>query len=410
MSSSPPQIVLTSSPDGPVTAYDTASGAILARFSSSRSPRNGLTLIGNSFIAASHVSPETGSGSIHLYNWWSLTASHNLPLSEPVAPLVASPDGLYLFAGGLSGKIYTLLIPSGELLRSYSAHNKPVSCLRVNEDGSLLISGGDDGTIAFVPIFQLVEAQNEQNPTRLMVRRFLAHDGAVTAIASSVGLCSNTIITTSLDCTYRFWRVADREHLIRTVRFPCAIMGVAVNQTHPELYAAGSDGSIYKESFKVRSKKDMNQSPELIRWPQKHDSMVVGLVMVNEGQTLVSAAEDGNVSIWDTETGQEILSLANIEMGSISHLVVANTGLGTQGVNGTKMRKGDDNVFGEEYGRFSVEELSRSLKEMVNLEDVLKLAERDRSRAIDMLESSIAMYERLLELILKEAKRGGSSC
>jgi len=55
--------------------------------SGSRSPCHGLFLAGKAYIDASHISSVTSSGSIHLYIWWSSTAFHHLPVSEPVAPL-----------------------------------------------------------------------------------------------------------------------------------------------------------------------------------------------------------------------------------------------------------------------------------------------------------------------------------
>ncbi|KAK6270216.1 hypothetical protein POUND7_007321 [Theobroma cacao] len=397
MSSSSHPIVLTSSPDGPITAFDSASGIPLCHFSGSRSPCHGLALVGSSFIAASHVSSETASGSIHLYNWWSSTALHNFPVPEPVAPLAASPDGLYLFAGGLSGCIYALSVPSGDILRSYSAHSKPVSCLRIGEDGSLLISGGDDGTISFVPIFQLVEASPDQDSRDLMMQGFVAHDGSVTEIAQ----CNSSIISCSMDCTIKFWGQLDGTNL-RTVTFPCAVMGVALDQMKTEFFAAGSDGFIYKGSLNVGSKKHVNRGREFITWPQKHDGGIVSLVMTSEGKNLVSASEDGQVYIWEIETGQVIMGLGN-DMGSISDMVVAN-GMG----QGLKVGKRANNSC-DEYGGLNGVELSRSLKDTLDLEDVLKVAAKDRTRAIDMLESAISMYERLLELILKEAKRGPGS-
>lgn len=141
MSSSFHDLILTSSPDGPITIYDASSGAVVTRFAASRSPRRGLTLVGKAFFAESHVSPVTASASIHLYNWWSSTAFHNLPVPEPIAPLIATPDGSHLFAGSLSGSIYALSVPSGDILRSLSAHEKSVSCFHISDDGSLLISG-----------------------------------------------------------------------------------------------------------------------------------------------------------------------------------------------------------------------------------------------------------------------------
>ncbi|XP_022751586.1 protein ROOT INITIATION DEFECTIVE 3-like [Durio zibethinus] len=400
MSSSHP-IVLTSSHDAPITAFDAASGDFISNFSGSRTPCHGLALVGNTFIAASHISPETASGSIHLYNWWSSTAMHNFLVPEPVASLAASPNGLYLFAAGLSGCIYALSVPSGDILRSYSAHNKPVSCLKISEDGSLLISGGDDGTIAFVPIFQIVEASPDESSSSLMMQRFVAHDDSVTAIVSCLVQCNSSIISCSMDCTVKFWRLLDRANL-RTVTFPCEVMRVALDQMKTEFFAAGSDGFIYKGSVNVGSKKLVNQGREFVRLPQKHEGGIVSLVTMNEQNNLVSASEDGMVYIWEIETGQVIMGLGN-DMGCISDMVVAN---GME--QGFKVGKRANNSC-DGYGGLHRAKLSRSLKDTLDLEDVLRVATKDRRRAIDMLESAISMYERLLELILKEAKRGPGS-
>ncbi|XVF79089.1 hypothetical protein PTKIN_Ptkin14bG0191300 [Pterospermum kingtungense] len=394
MSSSSVPIVLTSSPDGPITAFDSVSGVPLCHFSGSRSPSHGLALVGDSFIAASHISPETASGSIHLYNWWSSTALHNFLVPEPVAPLAASPDGLYLFAGGLSGCVYALSVPSGDILRSYSAHNKPVSCLKISEDGSLLMSGCDDGTIAFVPIFQIVDASPDNSSSSLMLQRIVAHDGSVTAIATFTSHCNSTIISCSMDCTIRFWELIGGTQM-RTATLPCAIMGVALDQMQTEFFAAGSDGYIYKGSINVGSKRHVNQGHEFTRWTQKHESAVVSLMMLNEQKNLASASEDGRVYIWEIETGQVIMGLGN-DMGSLSDMVVTNSTW-----QGLKTGRRDNR-----YGGLSVVELRRSLQGTLDLEDVIKVAAKDRTRAIDMLESAISMYERLLELILNEAKRG----
>ncbi|KAF5478507.1 hypothetical protein F2P56_005060 [Juglans regia] len=401
MSSSSHEIILTSSPDGPIIAYDASSGAILASFIGSRSPRQGLVLVGKTFIAASHISSATASGSIHLYNWWSSTAFHHLPLPEPVAPITATSDGLYLFAGGLSGSIHALSLPSGNLLKSLPAHEKPVSCLKISNDGSLLISGGDDGAVVVVPIFLLVEASKNENGGNIILHQFPAHADSVTDITLGVGLCNSTIISCSLDCTCKFWNLSRGTHL-RTVAFPCIIFGVALDPTESEFHAAGSDGSIYKGTLMVGSKRLVSQGGELVKWTQKHDGAVISLGITNEGRNLVSAAEDGSVWIRVIKTGEIIMALKN-EMGSISDMVVSkgriSYGKG-HGVGGTSAT--------DESGNRSLSgrELSFPMKQTLEMEEILTLVAKDRSRAIDMLESAIDMYEKLLELILKEAKEG----
>jgi pre-rRNA-processing protein IPI3 len=401
--SSSREIVLTSSPDGPITAYDIFSGTTLARFSGSRSPRHGLVLAGKAYIAASHISSATASGSIHLYNWWSSTAFHHLPVPEPVAPLAATPDGSFLFAGGVSGNVYALSIPSGNILKSFPAHTKPVSCLTISNDGSLLISGGDDGTILVVPIFQLVEQTTDGNCSDLMLHSFVAHDGPVTSI-TCIGFCHYTVISCSTDCTCKLWSLLDGTNL-RKITFPCAISRIALDPTGTEFYAAGADGSIYKGFLKVGSRKQVSRMLELAILADKHGGAIISVVMTNAGKNLVSAAEDGRVYLWEVERGLVIMVLGN-NMESISDLVVAS-GIGDARRQG--VRAGDN--MNKSVGGgivLSGKEFTRSIKDTVEIEDVLSVAAKDRSKAIDMLESAIGVYERLLELILKEAKGGTS--
>jgi pre-rRNA-processing protein IPI3 len=409
-SSSSPEIILTSSPDGPIVAYDASSGTTIAQFTGSRSPRRGLTVVGKTYVAASHISPTTASGSIHLYNWWSSSAFHNLPVPEPVAPLAATQGGLYLFAGGISGSVHSLSVPAGDVLKSLPAHNKPVTCLCVNDDESLLISGSDDGTIVVVPVFQLVGDSGYENAPDLILHKFAAHSDSVTAIVSGTGLCYSQIISCSTDSTCKFWSLLRGTHL-RTVVFPCTISGFALHPTEPEFYAAGSDGSVHKGSFMIESRKLASQGSELMMtWPQKHGGAVVSVVMVNGGRNLVSASEDGSVWVWEVGEGQVIMALGN-EMASISDLVSA-TGIRRRHSKGHGFEVGKSSSANEsgdcDLGRFSCEELIMSMpaRHIIEMEDVLKVAAQDRSRAIDMLESAIAMYKKLLELILKEAKKG----
>ncbi|GLT65279.1 hypothetical protein SLA2020_377180 [Shorea laevis] len=126
---------------------------------------------------------------------------------------------------------------------------------------------------------------------------------------------------------------------------------------------------------------------------------------VNEGRDVVSAAEDGSVWIREAATGHVIMALRN-ETESVSDVAVA-TGI-------SKGSTGIDELSGI-YGVVLVcaaaaaGELSFRVKETVEMGDVLSVTGDERSRAIEMLESAIKVYERLLELILKEAKEGGGN-
>ncbi|CAN0858393.1 Protein ROOT INITIATION DEFECTIVE 3 [Linum grandiflorum] len=400
MSPSSPDIILTSSPDGPITAYDSFSGAVVARFTGSRSPRHGLTLLGNTFIAATHISSSsTGSTALHLYNWWSSTALHRLLLPEPVAPLAAFPDcssaSSYIFAGGLSGNIHSLSIPSGNLLGSFSAHRgSPVSCLEISPDWSLLTSGGDDGTIAVFPIFQLLDDDNRpENTDDIIIRRFTAHEGPVTSIVRCMGVSQPTVASCSMDSTCKLWNLLEGTNL-RTVVFPCPISGMALDPSETDFYAAGTDGVVYRGGSRKRSGGQL-----VVALPGKHCAGIVSIALVDGGKRLVSAAEDGSVHVSDVEKGEVTMVMGNNTLESISEMVVAKGFAERRHNMGLTQSSSSSGLPGKQL-------CSRLGKETREREDELeKSVKDDRNNAIDMLESAIEVYEGLVDLILKEANR-----
>ncbi|OVA20120.1 WD40 repeat [Macleaya cordata] len=406
------EILLASSPETLITAYDASTGATLGHFTGSRSPRKGLALAGKKLIAASHISPDATSASIHLYNWWSSIAFHHLPVPEPVAPLAATPDGLYLFSGGLSGYIHALTLPSGDLLRSFPAHSKPVSCLTMNDDNSLLISGGDDGTISVFPILRVLDNSSIDNLSQFALYSFHGHGSSVTCITTGMGGCNSTIISCSSDCTCKFWSIATGSHM-RTVRFPCMIWSLAMDSTETNFYAGGSDGRLYVGVLKVKRRELISSDNEVVAWAPEHGGAVTAVVMANEGRNVVSASEDGSIRVWEVESGRMVRVLGHHERGgSISELVLAK-GI----INGRRCRRygngggggGSESEGGEMSLGFSGREIRKPVREVNEMEEMLSVVVKDRRRAIDRLEAAIGTYERLLGLILKEAKAGDTT-
>ncbi|XP_072974427.1 protein ROOT INITIATION DEFECTIVE 3-like [Typha angustifolia] len=393
MASSQTEIVLTSSPDRPITAHDPVSGAVLAQFFGTGIPRGGLTVAGNALIAASHVSPTT-AGSVRLYNWWSSAATHRVPTPEPVAPLVATPDGSHLFAGGLSGRIHVFSLPSGDLRCSFFAHGRAVSCLAVNGDGSLLLSGGDDGTVAVFPILSLLDVacmqdKDEDSWNHLALYQFKAHNSPVTCIASGTGGCNPAVVSSSLDGTCKLWSIANGSKL-RTITFPCAMWCVTMDSTSYNLYAGGSDGKLYVVPLKARGGRLKEKGGhEMVAWGAEHCGAVTSLAMLDGDRKAVSASEDGIVRIWDVKNG--LLDQAFASGGG--DLVVARW-------VGRVIRGGES---GNGAG-FSEREMGRKVSEMMKMDEWLHATREDRRRAIEMLETTLDTYRRMLLLLIREAE------
>ncbi|KAK7405358.1 hypothetical protein VNO78_06607 [Psophocarpus tetragonolobus] len=395
MSPSSIELILTSSPNGPIVVYEAATGSVMASFSGSRSPCRGLTMTGRRLIAASHVSSDTGAGSINIYNWFGSIPFHNFPMPEPVAPLIATLDGAFLFGGGISGSVFSLSSSSGDVIRSVAAHSKAVSSLHLTDDESLVISGSDDGTIAVVPTFKIVvraSLEEKMEMEDLILHKWKAHSDSVTALKSVMGM----LVSCSVDCTCKFWNLGDCGALIRTVAFPCAIFRVAFNSTMSRFYAAGANGLVYKGQVKVGRTYKVNT------WFKGQSGSIVSLDLVNEERNLVCATEDGCVWMWDVKSGEVTMVLGN-EMVSISDMIVVK-------VNGGLVTKGNNVAIGEGSGLFTSSrlcdgEIIKTLKQITELGEVNDVLLQDKKKAIDMLESAIEMYERLLKLILKEATK-----
>ncbi|WOH03044.1 hypothetical protein DCAR_0522435 [Daucus carota subsp. sativus] len=402
MASSFQEIVVTSSPEGPLNGYNSMSGAISLKFVGSRSPRNGLCLVGKKLMAVSHVSAETGLGSIHLYNWYCQTPFNTLAVPEPVAPLAATEDGSYLFAGGLSGRIHTLSLPSGDLIQSFPAHRRVVSCLKINDDESLMLSGSDDGTIAVIPLYNLVSSSKVRK-REMFLCRFVGHQGSITSITCGFGggnYC--TIMSTALDCTCKIWSLMHKTP-IRSIKYPCPMLTVVMDSNESEFYAAGLDGVIYKGALKASSRQAAQEARKIMPLKQKHYGPIVSIRILSNGQNLVTASEDGNVWVWDIQSEQVVRILGH-EMKDISSMVVAKL------FNDAESRVRAPKFTGG-GGGFSTKELQRPV-EVLELKERVNVVVNDRRRAVRNLESALGIYETLLKEIVKQArgdKRSDSS-
>ncbi|CAH1450009.1 unnamed protein product [Lactuca virosa] len=388
-----PEIVLTASPEGPFTAYDPYTGNVVGRFNDDRCPRNGICILGNDLFAASHVSPETRAGYLRIYYWWSTSCTQSVPLPEPVAPLVASVDGSYVFSGGISGQIYSVSVHSGDVIRSFPVHEKPVSCLAINCDGSLILSGSDDGTIAILPVFLLLDASFDTESRYSRFTRFTGHESPVTGLTTGVGRSGGFMISSSLDRTCKVWSLVNGIHL-QTVRFPNEVWCMVLDPSETELFAAGVDGMIYKRRLKVETRKKVAESGKTVVCGGMHGGGVVAMEMLSYGRILLTVSENGELCLWEVESGKMIRGFGE-KIGGVSGVVVAKGGGGFG-----KRWVGSGECGGYGGGK----ELGKAVKEVAEIEKVLKGAVEDRSRAISKLESAIEINDKMLKLMLREAK------
>uniref|UniRef100_A0A915Q5D2 Anaphase-promoting complex subunit 4 WD40 domain-containing protein n=1 Tax=Setaria digitata TaxID=48799 RepID=A0A915Q5D2_9BILA len=76
-------------------------------------------------------------------------------LPRPVRHLVVTPDGGILFAA-VNNQIYIWIVSTGELVTVVNAHYRTISGLVLSSDGSLLVTGAEDGSVCVFVIAELI--------------------------------------------------------------------------------------------------------------------------------------------------------------------------------------------------------------------------------------------------------------
>lgn len=196
-----------------------------------------------------------------------------------------------------------------------------------------------------------------------------------------------------------------QEKPLRTISFPCATLAVTMDPIESVFYVAGSDGHIYRGTL-------MKQGNQLMTWNVmnhhgRQRQIVTSMATISWGKTLITASEDGKVCSWDIKNGEFTTTVLDQQPGRITHLLIARKLLVAE-VDIARMNKNIVCCRKMEVG-FSEKELYRPIKGLMKIEEELSDAVKDRRRAIETLELAIAAYEKLLKLILKEAKSGSSN-
>eukprot|EP01018_Ginkgo_biloba_P003055 Gb_20347 [translate_table: standard] len=426
---------------GIITVWDLSTGLELTHFHGCASPRNALATIGYSYIAASQIhkpSPHSASSAGPICFWrWGNSQIHlkTFPM-EQIGPLACTNDGVYLMGGGVSGEIHVWELPTGKVVRSWNAHKKAVSVLTLIDDESLLISGGDDGHVNAWPLIRILDIAEGSNREMqvLSLYSWAAHTLPVTGIACGIGGCNSIIISCSLDCTLKIWSLALGTHF-RTLRLPTSIISVVVDPSERAFYAGGTDGRIYIGALQLFSRRNNGMNVDgIIGSLFDHSGPVTALSFSMDGVSLISASEDCTIRLWDTRS-DHVLRIFNHSRGPISSILVLppqpllqTSNSSYDGLMGKQLFKDSDGNFSDcNYSKATsalllpkLEKVTRSMdspccsmglirrpiKELEAMKANLVVVNKDRQRALDMLDKMIQAYRKFLDLCMSEAVAG----
>ena len=227
-----------------------------------------------------------------------------------------------LVAGCHSGSVIAWEVSSGRLLRTWQAHYRGVSALCLSPDGSLLLSGGEDGVVHVWPLIAALAPAAGGGAARAL-HSWSHHTMPVTCIATGArgsgggGLA----VTASMDGTLKLYSIAQGS-LLRTCAVGPAVSCIALDPTDAAVYAGCHDGSVRRVSLRpgpvggdgaqdgpAAAAGGDGEEPAAMKGCT-HKRFVSSLALDASGCLLASGSDDGVVHFFDTATMQSARRIA----------------------------------------------------------------------------------------------------
>ncbi|WP_327351896.1 NB-ARC domain-containing protein [Streptomyces sp. NBC_01304] len=204
-----------------------------------------------------------------------------------IVEAVAFADDRRLVTGSRDGRIRVWEVDTGRLVRTITAHTKPILAAAVIPGGYAVAAASADGTIS---LCNLTSGRR--------IRTFTGHRGAVTSLGVSGD--GTRLVSAGWDKTLRFWDVETGAMLATWDGRLDAITAVAVNTDGSVAVGALDNGHL------MIWHTDTDREPETVVNP----GGAIGAVAISEdGRSLVCGGADGTIRVWDVRTGELLQEL-----------------------------------------------------------------------------------------------------
>lgn len=210
-----------------------------------------------------------------------------------------STDEKYLFCAD-GEEVHVVDASSGTKLYTIKGDTETVTAVAPTPDGTRLFIASRSLLLHFWTLPSLTEgsgAEGESKPRATLLRQWKSKDSPV--LVADYDASGSYLATGSADGTVQVWDVAKgfSTHLFRSPT-PGLISSLRFGPSPVQawtLYSGSENGMIRAW--------DLKQSKCVMSF-EGHDSVVRGLALTQDGRTLVSAARDQMLMVWDTKTGK----------------------------------------------------------------------------------------------------------
>lgn len=184
---------------------------------------------------------EAGKPFIHFWQYGTpAQTSRRILCTGKPGPMTISPDGNFL-AVAVEEKINIWQAATGRIVTVInSAHYRPITALKFNDDGTYLISGAQDGMVHAWQFLVLVAGVSS-----VPCHTWSDHTLAVTGIYVGTGGRKATIFTVGQDRSLKIYSLITGG-LLLSVGFPLPLTCVVADPAESTVYVGGVDGSIYQ--------------------------------------------------------------------------------------------------------------------------------------------------------------------
>ncbi|VDK73049.1 unnamed protein product [Litomosoides sigmodontis] len=226
-------------------------------------------------------------------------------LPKSVRHLAVTPDGNVLFAA-VNNQIYIWIIATGELIAVINGHYRSISSLLLNSDGSLLVSGTEDGSLCVFIVAELMSAHPTSEHT-VPFRQWRPHSLSVSDIAVTRHNNSR-ILSCSKDHTAALHSVTADICLLK-ISCDVALSSCAIDPAECRIFLGAVDGSLVQLNLYTLNKAEISvvigeETAENFLQFKSHSAELGWLDVNHDGSLLASGDVCGVYVVWDISSHQ----------------------------------------------------------------------------------------------------------
>jgi WD40 repeat protein len=200
---------------------------------------------------------------------------------------VAVPDGEQVISGSQDGTLKIWNLNTGKLVRKITAHDGSINAISTTLDGLQVISGSHDKTLK---VWNLKTGE--------LVDTLIGHYGSVNAVVLTPD--GSKLISGSSDCSLKVWDLKSAEVLYTLVGHRASVTAATIVFTQNKQWLISGS---YNDTLRVWNLETGREELTL------GERDMVRSIAVLDGERVISASEDGSLTVWKVGTWEKECTL-----------------------------------------------------------------------------------------------------